>query len=500
MDLNRFPPSVLSSVLGHLIEGKEFRLRRFDIGAPPRNIHAARLVCRQWNALATPLLFETVFLKHAEKNSDEVSDYNFPEWNGLLESAAVRASARRVVIHSSPKKLEDRGPCWYDWNHGDAYPAFTDAIARIAELPNLEALELHFSDKAAGKWTEENGSYMPAEHSRTRVNTLKAVFGAIRERAAKNPGWTTIRSLALEDLQNTPIPEFTGSELYRDVMKDVERLHMLVTEEYNEYGPDRDVFMIERQTYEPYLQKSLLPPLADQLTNLTLAFGEEWGVVPGYFDGKGLVFPRLKTLSLGDFVIGYHDHFDWVLAQKTLTTLRLDACHIVSHLQVHDDELKTWGIRTDDWELQPRGAYGFVGDDDRVYTFPGTWATVLDRIRTELLNLTDFRFDQHMFGLMFLWWHEMGARLPEGRYISFEAGILPSPWTEPNDDGGVEFGDGIAEPWVPGENDESRDDPEAIVKPAKRTEVEDRAALEALLETVRKRCWDLQTDVISRLG
>lgn len=493
MDLNRFPPSVLSGVLGHLIQGKEFKPRMIKIGARLRNIRAARLVCRQWNALATPHLFETVSLIHSDKDSDEISDYNFPEWNGLLDNDAIRASARRVVIQSSPKNVEGSGAGWFRWNEGEAYPAFTDAIARIAEMPNLVALEIHFSDKARGRQSEEEYAYEEVEYSRTRVNTLKAVFGAIRERAAKNPGWPTIRSLALKDLQNIPIPEFTDFELYWDVMKDVERLHMMVTEEYNEHGPDRDVYMIERQQYEPHLQNSLLPPLADQLTNLTLSFGEEWGVVPGYFDGRGLVFPRLKTLTLGDFIIGYHDHFDWVLAQKTLTTLRLDACHIVSHLHIDSEEMDTWNVRTDDWELQPRGSYGFVDDRGRVYTFPGTWAAVLDRIRTELPNLTDFRFDKHMFGLMFLWWNEMGARLPEGRYITFDAGMLPTPWIEPNSLGELEFGDGIAAPWVPGENDESRDDPEAIVNPARETEVEDRAALEALLETVRKRCRDLQT-------
>ena len=166
--------------------------------------------------------------------------------------------------------------------------------------------------------------WVTTERPHTRVNTLKAVFGAIRQRAAKNPGGASIRSLTFENLQNMPIPEFTESELYRDVMKDVDRLHVLVAEEYTEGGPDGDIYCIERQQYEPYLQGSLLPPLASQLVNLTLAFNEGWGIMPGYFDGRGLVFPRLKTLTLRNFMIGYHNHLDWVLAQKTLTTLRLD--------------------------------------------------------------------------------------------------------------------------------------------------------------------------------
>ena len=131
-----------------------------------------------------------------------------------------------------------------------------------------------------------------------------------------------------------PISEFTESELFRDVMKDVDRLHILVAEEHNEHDPDRDVYCIERQEYEPYLQNSLLPPLTNQLTNLTLAFGEGWGIMPGYFDGKNFTFQRLKTLTIGNFMIGYHNHLDWVLAQKTLTTLRLDKCYVASYIRI----------------------------------------------------------------------------------------------------------------------------------------------------------------------
>ena len=32
--------------------------------------------------------------------------------------------------------------------------------------------------------------------------------------------------------------------------------------------------------------------------------------MPGYFNGRGLVFPRLKTLTLGEFVIRYYDYID----------------------------------------------------------------------------------------------------------------------------------------------------------------------------------------------
>ena len=272
------------------------------------------------------------------------------------------------------------------------YPAFTDAIACIAELPGISALKIVFYRQCLGEESADDLPYSLVESPAARVNVLKAVFGGIRRRAAEDPGAARIRSLTLENLQNMPISEFTGSELYRDVIRDVDTLHLLVAEEYNDEEPNHEINCIERQQYEPHLQSTLLPPLADQLTTLTLAFLEPWGVMPGYFNGRGLVFPRLKTLTLGEFVIGYHDHIDWVLAQTSLTTLCLDQCFVVSHLSVSDEKLHEWNVRTDDWELHPRGAYGTFNSES-AYTFPGTWAAILDRIRTRLVNLTDFRLE-----------------------------------------------------------------------------------------------------------
>ena len=60
-----------------------------------------------------------------------------------------------------------------------------------------------------------------------------------------------------------PISEFTRSKLYRDIIRDVNTLHLLVAEEYNDEEPNYEINCIEQQQYEPHLQSTLLPPLAD---------------------------------------------------------------------------------------------------------------------------------------------------------------------------------------------------------------------------------------------
>jgi hypothetical protein len=73
------------------------------------------------------------------------------------------------------------------------------------------------------------------------------------------------------------------------------------------HSPDHDLQCEERRTYEPWLQTVFLPVFADQLTSLHLDFNENWGVAPGYFDGEDLLFSHLKTLTLGELIIGHHD-------------------------------------------------------------------------------------------------------------------------------------------------------------------------------------------------
>jgi hypothetical protein len=107
------------------------------------------------------------------------------------------------------------------------------------------------------------------------------------------------------------------------------------------------------------------------------------GIAPAHFNRKGLKFPNLKTLTLGELVIGHHDQFDWVLAQKSLETLRLDRCFIVSHLCISSDQWDQWRVPTHDWHQYPESSFGFYGAE-KIFGFSGTWETVYDRIRDGL--------------------------------------------------------------------------------------------------------------------
>ncbi|OIW23059.1 hypothetical protein CONLIGDRAFT_637982 [Coniochaeta ligniaria NRRL 30616] len=487
MAISNIPGEILSAILAQLLEYQ-------DYDDPKSHIYYgylrdARLVCRRWNEFATAHLFRTLTLDVARENATM-------SWKGIINSGMIQQAARDIVICSHLSDAErDMGSDGEDWCDHDSSLYFSDAVRGIAKLPNLNSLQICFAKKCLGareyRWWEEDEDTEPIWQ---RLQVLRAVFRAIRTRHAavgRDNLPSAIRSLTLKNLQNIPIPQFTASELYKDVMKHVNELHLLIAHEFNEHGPDHDLDRLERQTYEPHLQRELLPPLAHQLRSLTLTFRECWGVIPGYFDGDGLVFPNLRTLTLGEFVIGHHNQFDWVLAQKSLETLRLDRCCIVSYLRVcDDDQWDRWHVPAHDWYEYPKGSFGF-DDNGRTFGFSGTWETVYDRVREGLPELREFCSVHHRWSNTFDRRENMGASMSALRYITFDSGLCPSPWIEarygPYGTGDMEFGNNDPAVCPSDATDRQRYTPEKPLNRAKETELGDRRAFEELLRAVWER-------------
>ncbi|KAK2042433.1 hypothetical protein LZ31DRAFT_500783 [Colletotrichum somersetense] len=487
MEFNNISPNIVSRILDQLVEFHGAPDKTLEVR---RSLLMARLVCRKWNTLATRRLYHTIKLVPRQGISEDEDE--FKSWNKILDNAAARTAAQRVIIRSCPDNLSHDKigdlEVWDDWKKGK-YPGFTSAISRIVELPNIEALELHFSEACHGRDLESwEGEGEPIE---ARLNTLKAVFQAIQDRAAQgNAECSKIRSLTICNLQNVPHHDFVSSSLFKDIAKDIERLHLLVVEEYNEHGPDRDVFVQERLEYERHLQNDILPHFAENLTALSLFFREPWGAMPGHFDGGGLVFPRLKTLNLGNFVIKDNSHFDWVLSQKSLETLRMDSCYILSYLHTDTEHTAKRNLDTKDWQRLPNGSYGFLTEDDDIFSYDGTWEAVFDKIRERLPNLRDLRVDETKYNLNLLQPSQLGTSLLPSRYIAFDIGILPSPWIDTDgEDGKMEFGDNNpnTDDMKEDNGKAGDDDEDFILNRAAETRNGDTRAFNELLEACRAR-------------
>jgi hypothetical protein len=219
-----------------------------------------------------------------------------------------------------------------------------------------------------------------------------------------------------------------------------------------------------------------------------LTFRECWGVVPAHFDGKGLVFPHLKTLTLGEFVIGHHDQFDWVLAQNSLETLRLDRCFIVSYLRISSDKWDQWRVPAHDWHQYPEGSFGFNYGAQKIFGFSGTWETVYDRIREGLPKLREFCSAHHPYYNTFDRREGMGASMSMSRYIVFDSGLCPSPWISVDSyTGDMCFGNNDPAVCPRDMAEYQRYGPRKVLNRGKETELGDTRAFEDLLRAVQER-------------
>ncbi|KAK4160670.1 hypothetical protein QBC43DRAFT_325042 [Cladorrhinum sp. PSN259] len=421
--------------------GENATIRRRRHQRPGDHLRSARLVCRQWNELAVKHLFREVSLlhcRHVIRTQMETEQflqrredpggrsggrrYNFKMWNAMASSETVRKAARGVNIYSGPHHYRiDREVAgneydsemafrhretWRSWELG-SWKEFEDAISRISDLPGLKEVSVWFSKFVFCKGTMaqleiEDGQmdiwdhWPDCELISTRFYTLREVFKAMALHKARNSN--PIKSLSIRNLANAPFPELLspGSPLLT-IAKDITKLRLDMTHEPISTFPSgntapewtRGINETERRDFEPFLQKRFLSHFVDSLTWLHLSFRHAWGVAPGTFDGRGLAFPNLRTLSLHNFQIAHHDHFDWVLNQTSLENLYLDHCAIVVLIHLADDQVKRWGVNTEDWDKYPAGAWGF--GTGRVYRFLGTWETLFDHMITYLPCLVDFR-------------------------------------------------------------------------------------------------------------
>jgi hypothetical protein len=156
----------------------------------------------------------------------------------------------------------------------------------------------------------------------------------------------------------------------------------------------------------PYIQKTMLPSVAERLVELTLG-GWFWGAIPVEFNAKDLSFPRLKRLILDSYIILRQDQFEWVLEQSSLIDLQLYNCRIATHCVVHQHEFEYWGVNLDGWK-KLANSYEEMNDpnlDSMLNTphfgelRPGwymsdlRWSDMFDRIHRHLPLLRNFTFE-----------------------------------------------------------------------------------------------------------
>lgn len=396
-----------------------------------RDLSNTQLVGEGLDKHAVNELFKDVFVSPLKKHMST--------WNSISLDDKIRHIPRHAIIHtqSNIKETSNGG----ERRGEEVGDDFEDALAALSRFPSLDSVEIGFTPECVGdrptSWFEE-----VVEGPSRRKDTLTLIFQAIKDRA-ETQDIMTIRKLTIINLQNCPIPDFTSSDLFRQVMSQLEELHISITQEYNQYGPDRDWTRPELQTFPAHLCSEWLQPVSGNLRALSLYHGtDNWGPFPGYFDPSGISFPKLETLALGYYTLAHDSDLDWILAIKSLRKLVLHNCMIASWMRIDSTHMEEWKVRTHDWTRLPN-EYDDSGSES--FAYGGKWSQSLDRIAGGLPNLTDFRFDQPspyarkgepQYGLAHR--DSCGVRISPLRYVSFDDGMCPTPFIEAEDDGFLE--------------------------------------------------------------
>lgn len=144
-----------------------------------------------------------------------------------------------------------------------------------------------------------------------------------------------------------------------------------------------------------------LSPCSATLTRLALYSDQYFGYMPR-LDLRGLHFPRLRTLALGNYIISHAWQLDWLARHgPSLRHLYLDDCSIINYFQLY----------------APTDIEGYVTapckpyPDDLLHrptirTSSLRWAAVFDALRAAGTSLHTFRIGSSALG----GWHFYRAR------------------------------------------------------------------------------------------
>lgn len=257
---------------------------------------------------------------------------------------------------------------------------------------------------------------------------------------ALDDGHLNVHTLSIENLQDYSPGVYT-TQAFRNVRDRLESLHLKISMEWSEHGPDVDIDIEEKHNFFNHeLNTHWLEPLQSRLIHLTIYANNFFGVYPRW-DPRALHFPRLSSLSFGKWSIAHQWQIDWLLAHgQTLEGLYLDDCPIVHALRFFDYEHRLLS-----WEPNEL----FIDHDGGGFMYPSLrWPEVLSRFSNRLKRLRKFGMmrstswadcshnhfcDYEGCGAYeeaFRQRYGIDARLEVGRYMHFDPGTCPTPWIQ----------------------------------------------------------------------
>lgn len=391
--MNVVPAEVISLIIRHLDNKSD--------------LSNARQVSKAFSGPATEGLFskQHIVLPAMEEDPSILANLNH-----ILSNANLAKAVRTLRYTTSL----DPDKTFEDYHNDEETSEFKDvhkeAINMIARFPNVTHLELEFSAACA---VEEPASYKysPEEDVQYRFEILEDVFRTLNTPSSK------VNSLSIKNLQNHNDPDLTMSENFLAVLGRISELRLRIVTEHDTASPESSWNIQEMHTFMEDLPATWLEPARENLTSLTLHMDDFWGYVPRC-DLRGIKFPKLKNLELGNYTFAHDWQLDWVLSHgETLEELVLDDCPIVK-------KMSTYGAV--DGERFP--IWPTVGHEYGFYTYVGQWADYFNKMVEGLPKLKVLKFGAGSWdnGENFdeKEWGRVGVNTD--RYTGFHSGMGPT--------------------------------------------------------------------------
>lgn len=175
-----------------------------------------------------------------------------------------------------------------------------------------------------------------------------------------------------------------------------------------------------------------LRPAASNLTTLVLYQSFYFGYSPK-LDLRGVHFPNLRTLALGNYVFTHDWQLDWLSSHSSsLQKLYLDDCIVVFYAKLYCD------VDSEGYPLIPHSGNHKTTPErfDADFKFMHlTWSRILHHLRTHLTSLRHFRMgkstrwlrEKHPFHRSE--YEDLAIGLFNDRYQMFDMGVGPCQYT-----------------------------------------------------------------------
>jgi hypothetical protein len=244
------------------------------------------------------------------------------------------------------------------------------------QFPAVRSVYLRFDTRC---WDRDDDNFTAewAESQEFRSNVLKNVFKMLCL-----PHNRDIRSLTIMNLQNINDQEVVTGGAFQEVIARLTTLRLLICTEQDDAALEHSIQKRALHQFTRELPSVWLQPTSARLTCLSLYMDTYFGWAPK-LDLRGLNFPVLRCLELGNFVFAHDWQLDWIVGHaKTLQTLALDSCAILFRAM-------------SDWPLDSEGfpvSGEFVATEPEHYQYASRWHNYFDRFREELTELRNFSF------------------------------------------------------------------------------------------------------------